>query len=145
VLALAEFYRVDPEVAGDWGENTVFTKKPGKAAVVHKLHYEFKTWLGDELLESTPCFIVSEHLAQMIEQAGLSGFMFDQVEISKSEIFEELHPDQALPNFVWLKVNGLPRQHDFGVTLRNELVVSERALQVLKEARLSHAEIVELK
>ena len=34
------------------------TRHPGRVAAVHKLHYEFEGWLGDELLESTPCFIV---------------------------------------------------------------------------------------
>lgn len=55
---MAKYYVVEPEVAGGFGINTVFTRTEGKPMVVHKLHYEFDGWLGDSLLETTPCYIV---------------------------------------------------------------------------------------
>jgi hypothetical protein len=136
---LTKFYVVEPEVAGGWGKNTVFTGVPGKPTVVHKLHYQFDGWLGDELLESTPCYIVTERLAHKMEQADLSGVNFDEVEVTKSEQFEELYPNRSLPKFVWLKVNGKPGQDDFGVAPGLRLIVSDRALHVLMDGGLSHA------
>jgi hypothetical protein len=136
---LISYYVLEPEVAGGWGKNTVFSRTPGKPVVVHKLHYQFDGWLGDELLESTPCYIASERLARGIEKAGLKGVSFDAVEVTKSEQFEELYPGRVLPKFVWLKVDGTAGQDDFGIAPGLRLVVSERAFELLKEAGLSHA------
>src|SRR6266498_236105 len=117
-----KFYYVEPEVAGGWGKNTIFDRTPGRRTVVHKLHYEFQGWLGDELLESAPCFIVSEGMAQGIEKARLSGAVFDQVEITTSEQFRELYPNRQLPKFVWLKVGGTAGHEDFGIAADARLV-----------------------
>jgi hypothetical protein len=51
---VSDYYAVELEVAGGWGENTVFTTLPGKGVVVQRLHYKFDGWLGDELLERPP-------------------------------------------------------------------------------------------
>jgi hypothetical protein len=134
-----KYYCIEPEVAGGWGENTVFTRTPGKPTVVHKLHYEFDGWLGDELLQSTPCYIVSERGAHEIERAQLKGARFDDVEITTSEQFRELYPDRQLPKFVWLKVEGEPGQDDFGLARGLRLVVSERTLELLKQIGISNA------
>ena len=55
------YYFIEPEVAGGWGGNTIADTSvhPPK---ISKLHYQFDGWLGDDLLESFPCFIVSESL-----------------------------------------------------------------------------------
>lgn len=55
---------LEPEVAGGLGENSTFNSK----GEVEFLHYEFQGWLGDELLESTPCFIVTESMAHSIQR-----------------------------------------------------------------------------
>ena len=133
------YHVVEPEVAGGWGKNTVFTRTPGKATVVHKLHYQFDGWLGDELLESTPCYIVTERLAHEIERAQLTGVRFDDVEVTTSGQFKELYPNRQLPKFVWLKVEGKPGQDDFGIAPGLQFVVSERALELLKRVGISHA------
>ena len=133
------YHIVEPEVAGGWGKNTEFTRTPGQPVVVHKLDYQFDGWLGDELLESTPCYVSTERLAAEIRRAHLTGVSFDQVEISKSEQFDDLYRGRELPKFVWLKIEGTPGRDDFGVTPDLRLVVSERALVVLNEAGISHA------
>jgi uncharacterized repeat protein (TIGR02543 family) len=134
-----KYYRIEPEVAGGWGKNTVFTRTPGRPTVVHKLHYQFDGWLGDELLTSTPCFIVTERLAREIERAQLTGVRFDDVEVTTSDEFRELYPNRQLPKFVWLKIEGKPGQDDFGITPGLRLVVSERVLELLKPVGISHA------
>jgi hypothetical protein len=117
----------------------VSTTTPGKPTVVHKLHYEFDGWLGDEFLESTPCYIASKRLAREIELAQMTGASFDVVEVTTSELFEELYPGRKLPEFVWMKIVGIPCQDDFGISSGLQLVVSERALALLKSAGFSHA------
>ena len=67
-----EYYLIEPEVAGGIGEHSVIDRSSGKM-VVRKLHYEFDGWLGDELLESTPCFIVSERLDSRNRACAVDG------------------------------------------------------------------------
>jgi hypothetical protein len=136
---VTKYYVVEPEVAGGFGKNTVFTRTPGIPTVVQKLHYQFDGWLGDELLESTPCYIVSERLAREIAQAQLKGTSFAEVEVTTSEQFNELYPNRKLPKFVWLKVEGQPGQDDFGIAPSLQLVVSERAMELLEQVGFSHA------
>lgn len=131
------YYILDPEVAGGWGKNTVFTRTPGRPTMVHKLHYNFDGWLGDELLETVPCFIVTQKLADLIQAARATGAEFDHVEVSKSKQFEDFYPDRRLPQFVWLKVNGIAGKDDFGLSDRHRLVVSERILEILKSRPFS--------
>jgi hypothetical protein len=138
-----KYYYVEPEVAGGWGQNTIFDRTPGRPTVVHKLHYEFQGWFGDELLESTPCFIVSERMAQSIEGAHLTGAGFDEVEVTKSEHFRELYPRRQLPRFVWLRVEGKAGLDDFGIAQDARLVVSEKTLGILRELEFSHALVTE--
>jgi hypothetical protein len=67
------YFILEPEVAGGWGPNTKFTRTPGKRVVIHHLNYEFDGRLGDELLESWPCFIVTQSLADRLKSSGLTG------------------------------------------------------------------------
>ncbi|MDR6937889.1 hypothetical protein [Luteibacter sp. 3190] len=132
------YYVVEPEVAGGFGENTKIDHSSGRMEV-ERLHYKFDGWLGDQLLESTPCYIASEQLAEAISREGLSGVQFAEVEISVSDQFSEMYPNRKLPRFVWLKVSGSPGDDDFGIASGLRLVVSERALNLLKRMGISHA------
>ena len=136
-----KYYTVEPEVAGGWGKNTVFDRVSGRPTIVRKLHYEFSGWLGDELLTSTPCFRVSERMESEIARGNFTGACFDEVEITKSGEFQDFYPDRRLPKFVWLRVDGNPGHHDFGLARGIRLVVSERALKVLQDVGISHASI----
>lgn len=138
---LNAYYLVEPEVAGSWGKNTLFSRTPGQPDIVHKLHYEFDGWLGDELLESVAEYIVTERLAAEIKEAALSGVQFDQVEISKSDEFEAFQPGQHLPKFLWMRVVGQPGKGDFWMTPKLVLAVSERALELFKKRGMSHMDV----
>lgn len=132
------FYAIEPEVAGGFGERTQIIDNVGRPMTVTHLHYQFDGWLGDELLASTPCFIVSKHLADELEGARLTGFSLDQVDVSTSPEFRAFKADVTLPQFLWLKVHGRANVDDFGLGERLRLVVSERALRLL-EGKISHA------
>ena len=90
-------------------------------------------------MESTPCFIVSERLARQIERAQLTGISFDDVEVTKSDQFEELYPNRQIPKFIWLKIQGEAGRDDFGIAPGLMLVISERALEVLRGLGISNA------
>lgn len=131
------FY-VEPEVAGGLGPNTVMDRST-HPPVVHKLHYEFDGWLGDELLETFPAFIVTDNMRSRIEAAGLTGTDFAPVEVSLSETFRELHPGRELPPFHWLKLVGQAGHDDFGAAPDGRLIVSERALKLLQSVGIANA------
>ncbi|MFF0635249.1 hypothetical protein ACFYTS_22425 [Nocardia sp. NPDC004151] len=108
------------------------------------MEYEFADWLGDALVESSPCFIVTQDLSQRIEQEGLTGVCFDDVLVSVSAKGEELI-DTELPPWRWMKAIGRPGESDFGVTRGLCLVVSDRALDLLNDAGTANADVTEFR
>ncbi|MGD9720322.1 MAG: hypothetical protein AB7O59_07180 [Pirellulales bacterium] len=135
------FHKLDPEVAGHFGPGTIVDKST-HPPIVRSLHYVFDGWLGDEVLTTFPCFIVTKHMRQLIESANPSGCNFEAVTVSKSELFEELHADRQLPQFYRLLIYGIAQRDDFGTTpTGGSIVVSEKLLQVMKRGQLDHCEI----
>src|ERR1700722_2641088 len=108
------YFVVEPEVAGGFGANAVIDRS-SERMIVQKLHYQFDGWLGDELLETSPCFIGTERLARAIEREKLTGISFDDVEVTVSGNFRKLYPHRNLPTFFWFKVNGTAGSDDFGI------------------------------
>lgn len=137
-----KFYRLEPEVAGGLGPDTVMDRSIAPPRV-ERLHYEFDGWSGDQLLESFPCFIVTESLAKEIGHMSPTGVELANVKITKSSQFEELYPGKSLPEFRWLKIFGTPGRDDFGISGDYRLVVSERILNLLKRFGLSHCDIAD--
>lgn len=137
------YYRLEPEVAGEWGEGTRVEEPRRHPPKVLKLDYEFGAWLGDGLLESFPCFIVTEDNAERLDRLGATGYTLREVEVSKSDEFEELYPGRELPPFRWLDVHGAPGRDDFGLESDARLVVSTAALEALRRGGLEHCEIEE--
>jgi hypothetical protein len=133
-----EFFYVEPEVAGGLGPLTVMdtTTHP---PIVSKLHYRFDGWLGNVLLETFPCFIVTDGARQALEAIDATGTKFDEVEVTVSEQFEELDPNKQLPKLVWLRADGKPNFDDFATAPDGRLIVSARALEVLQGLGISNA------
>lgn len=132
------FFYVEPEVAGGLGPRSIVHRAEGKL-IVTRLNYEFDGWLGDPLLETTPCFIVSDKLRQAIEARALTGASFADVEVTRSATFSQLYPALQLPMFWWLVVNGTPFEDDFGLAADLRLVASKRALVELQNEGMKHA------
>ena len=136
-----KFYMIKPEVAGGLGERTKMDTST-HPPLVDELHYVIDGWSGDVLLTSFPCYIVTPEARKALEKMQFTGFSFSSVEVSKSDIFTELHPNQILPEFFWLKVNGVAGKDDFGVA-NNRLTVSENVLAVLQDLGLNEAIVSE--
>jgi hypothetical protein len=142
------YFELVPEVAGGWGQETVVDRSVHPPRIL-KLEYRFEDWLGDDLLATSPCYVVTERLASALEIAGLTGFSLADVVITTSELFDRIHRDlklpRTLPQFRWLKVHGAAGRDDFGLLDGYRLVVSDHALEVLNGYNLHHAEIRALK
>lgn len=134
-----KFTILEPEVAGGLGARTIVDTSRHPPVVSH-LHYEFGGWLGDDLLDSFPCFVASERLAAELIRSKLTGFTLDDVETSVSTEFTELQPHTHLPVFRWLKVVGQSGVDDLGLDGDHKLVVSATVLELLDKFSLIHAD-----
>jgi hypothetical protein len=134
------FYFLEPEVAGGLGEFTIIDRSVFPPAVT-SLHYVFDGWLGDDILESFPCFIVTDRLASGLVERRFSGIALDTVHITVSAQFRQDHPDRQLPHFNWLRVHGRAQLDDFGLGEDNRLVVSERAFNLMRQFCLEHCDV----
>ncbi|PTT43700.1 hypothetical protein DBR28_00195 [Chryseobacterium sp. HMWF028] len=134
---------IEPEVAGNIGDNTDMDTS-FFPPLIKNLHYEFDGWLGDDILESFPCYIMTEALRKAIETEDFTGIHFSEVLVSKSETFLDLYPNKELPNFFWAKINGEPYKADFFITEKNALAISERAYKLIKQYNIAQAEIEDL-
>ena len=132
-----KYFFVLPEVAGGLGEHSVLDTSV-RPSIVRRLHYQMEGWLGDAILETFPVFIVTEEAKNALLESGLSGMAFDEVEVTLSDRFRELYPGRMIPSFAWLKP-GQAGEGDFGVAVDGRLVVSERALDLLKRLGISNA------
>lgn len=131
------FFKLQLEVAGGFGRKTVMDTRV-HPPLVSVLEYEFDGWLGDDLLESFPCYIVTERLRNLLVENLFTGYIFESVIISTSETFKELYPETNLPEFHWLKIEGKAGIKDVGFSESNHLVVSENFLKVLLQVNLKH-------
>jgi hypothetical protein len=114
----------------DWTTNTI-----------HKLRYKFDFWRDDVLLSSSPTWIITVVAKHAVQLAKLTGVHFVSVEVSKSELFDQFHPRQELCSFVWMKVDGEAGHDDFGIVRKTKLVVSERALALLRTLGIPNARV----
>lgn len=69
-------YYIDPEIAGGFGAGTVMDASRHPPIVIN-LEYQLDGWLGDEVLELFPCFVLTEAVAMEISKLSLSGFSLD--------------------------------------------------------------------
>jgi len=134
---------IEAEVAGALGEKTELDNSEFPP-LVKRLNYEFDGWLGDDILESFPCYIMTERLKKAIENEKLSGIIFDDVLISKSESFLDLYQDKELPTFFWAKINGKDYQDDFFITEQNGLAISDKAFLLLQKFNIDQVDFEDL-
>jgi hypothetical protein len=144
-----KLYFLEPEVAGGHGYKTIYGNELdieiyGKSCEVKYLHYEFDGWLGDELLESTPCFIISKKLDKELEQNKFKDYRLEDCLITVSDQFRELYPNKKLPSFTRLIPTGTVEKtgeyfknwsgHHFSISPKGELVVTADVLAFFKKS-----------
>jgi hypothetical protein len=135
------YYKFSPEVAGGLGSKTILDNStfPPK---VNVLNYHFEGWLEDDILETFPCFIVTEKLKLYLDKSKLTGFTFSELLVTTSDTFKALYNNpQKLPNFFWLKVDGKIGIDDFTLSDLGELLISENAYKTLKKFNIKNASI----
>ncbi|MPQ44436.1 hypothetical protein [Clostridium tarantellae] len=152
-------YMLEPEVAGEIGENTIYdnfddVRYKNFKPKISKLHFIFSGWLGDDILESTPCFIITDKLKIQIEKSNLIGYEFQDIEISLSDEFIEMYPNIEMPQFKRLIPKGSViindktytkwTGEDFSLSDKSYLVVSERVLNIINEFNIDNCDLNKL-
>jgi hypothetical protein len=130
------YKRVLPEILLDLGEKTIFNNPESPIKEIIKFHINIENWLGDDLLWNFPETIVTERLKKDFENNVFTGFLFDDILITKDVYFyDNYHLDKPLPKFYWMKINGKENEDDFFIKA-SELYISERVYNYLKKKYL---------
>ncbi|MCH5345343.1 MAG: hypothetical protein J1E64_15055 [Acetatifactor sp.] len=136
------YYILNPEVAGELGDGSDLVYEGGKIKEVSFLEYNFMGWQGDELLSTHPCFIVTESLQNDIILNNLTGVKFKEISMTFSDEFYDMCGDVKIPQFVQIICNASYEdnagdlQYDFYYNKYKEIIVSERALSVLRQHKI---------
>lgn len=142
-----QFYALEPEVAGGLGDMCEILYKDGMIDEVTFLDYEFFGWLGDELLTTNRCFIVSDSLMNDIISSGLEGVEFRNIKMSFSMEYFGVFEKETVPRFVEIKCKFAYEENinnlscDFYLSKYGKMIVSEKALLVLKQHQLDICKI----
>jgi hypothetical protein len=126
------------EVAGEIVADTILDNSV-HPPIVTFLHFHFTGWLGDDILETFPCFLISERLKNSIEEQKLKGISFDSVKITKSSDFVMTSINDHLPIFYWAKINGVLGVDDFVIAKDFRLLVSDKAYYVISAFNSTNA------
>lgn len=100
---MRSYFYFEPEVAGGLGAETMMDLS-FHPPVVKRLHYEFDGWLGSEVLEAFPCYIITDNVAGIFAASELQGFSMEEVIISVSQEYRDWYGNRPLPEFLWMGV-----------------------------------------
>ena len=146
-----KYFILEPEVAGGIGKNSKILYESSKIKEVVFLDYEFESWLGDDILTTHPCFIISESLYKIIKESDLTGYELQKIDVSFSDFFLEVYSEKILPNFIRLLPFPINEMNlinemllDFYLYKNTTLIVSEKTLNILKKFNLSNANILDI-
>lgn len=130
---MKEYKKIQPEVIIGLGGNTEFSEQQPPFKTVLNLHIELEDWLGDDLMECHPCYIVTEPLKNYLEGAGFTGFEFADIEVTRGEYFgDNCQVDKALPRFYWLRITGKENADDLFIGKGYTLFASDVFINCLK-------------
>ena len=77
-----KYFILEPEVAGGIGKKSKILYENSKIKEVLFLDYEFEGWLGDDILTTHPCFIISKSLCDIIKVSDLKGYQLQKIDVS---------------------------------------------------------------
>jgi hypothetical protein len=139
------YYSLRPDVPGEHGDNSVLDASVHPPRV-SRLHLQIEGWFGDDLIKVFPCHVITDRLAEALKQSGLRAFELKDVEITTAPEAVELLGQLGIPEFpgfTWLDVTGVAGRDDIGVNSVGRMVVSDRALAVLRRFRLDRCDVEE--
>jgi hypothetical protein len=140
------YFSIRPEIAG--GVQHSIKELKSDPPILKEVHYEFEDWSGDCLVSSINVFLITPSAVNALRQMKATGFDLRPVQISTSDVFDELNAMRAprrrvtLPDFKWLYSTGsLEKGDDFIKSQGHALIVSKRVVEALTPLGLANAEI----
>jgi hypothetical protein len=125
---------VQPEVIVGIGNDTEFAETVAPFKTVNGLHIDLEDWLGDDLMECHPCYIITEDLKNGLKKTAFSGYTISELKLTKSEYFADNYSvKKKLPVFYWFKINGKVNIDDVYLGDGRSLFLSEKFIKYLKE------------
>jgi hypothetical protein len=140
---MKNYNKLNPEVIVGLGERTVFLEKEAPFKIVIELHIQLEDWLGDDLMECFPCFIVTQELKKVLEISEFTGFEFSEMQVTKDEYFKDNYQlKRALPKFYWMKIIGEKGIDDLYISEDSCLMSDSRFTElILKKFNHSYLDI----
>lgn len=125
------------------GEHTVIDNSiyPPK---IQKLHINVEDWMGDNIMEKFPVYIITERLKKGLQTTDFKGFKINNLELTTDEyFFEHYQLKKEIPKFYWLLVIGKKNKDDLYIDDQNILNISEKLFLFLKRYNLNYCSIVD--
>lgn len=130
---------IEPEVSGELGHETDMDTSV-HPPIITSLHFIFTGWLGDDIIECFPIYLVTENLGKSLKDNNIKGFELKSIKVEKSRTFTDLQPDISLPKFYWLDIDTSGSEGDFKIK-DNILTVSNKVLNILKRFNIEYLDI----
>jgi hypothetical protein len=140
---MTRYFKLTPGSCGVLGENTVFERTIISFEMT-RLHVLFQFGANDAILRVAGNLLISVSAAAMLADIEATGFAIEAIEVGVDEQIAMLGAWKGsnISRYRWLKVCGIAGVDDFGRN-QHRLIVSERALEVLKRDGLSQCEVAE--
>jgi hypothetical protein len=107
--------------------------------------YVFDYWLGDDLVGSSPLFLVTSRLrSALLALQPSASLVFEPAKVEASAFFKKSSPEKQLPLFWRWRIEGRAGLDDVGLW-GTDLVVSGRILVALLSCSLEQAEILQFR
>ena len=134
------YFRLKPERPSNiWQYSTVDDR-----GEIQKMVFAYDFWSNEPIFRDIRYFFVRRSVATALQEAGLTGFQCVEVPTIKSKQYDSSdHRDRDPEPVGWLQVTGRMAMDDFGLQGKAKLVVSERALGVLRNHGLVRCEVIE--
>lgn len=120
-----------PETVGSIANNDVPTPQR-----IDHVHLTFAVKPSDELITAGGVFLVSDAVAEELDDDGLGDFIIRDAEVDTAD-------GQPVTGYKWFDVTGRAGIADIGLNPSGELVASGSALLLLNEFAIANAEISE--
>jgi hypothetical protein len=143
-MMMKDYKKIQPEVIVGLGDDTEFQEQSVPFSTIVKLHLKLEDWLGDDLMECYPCYIVTEYLKNLLETQSFKGFEFQEIKTTLDDIFDNNYQqNKPLPDFHRLLITGQKGQDDLFLDGDKILNVSAAFLDFLgSNVSLRYLEIV---
>lgn len=136
-------YRLDPQVAGELGDETVLDSST-HPPLVSQVDYVLDQPDADDLIQSFPIFLISTGLGSRLQDAGLTGFALAGALVRPSENYLAIYGAVPHPQYMWFQVIRADIEADCWLDESLQLCVSDRMMRHLEAADLSDCLIEEL-